>query len=288
MNRPLTVPLMLLVFLSSAAAAWPAYERRNEALQLYQEGLFQETGTGDLGAAQTLYRTLTEHYSDYRDIASVAWYHLGLVYEKQGRRQEAQVCFQTVSARYPDQALVLQQARQKLNVANKPAPTPSPTVPPATPQAVPEVPPAHIAAPASTPVAAPTPAPLPPTPWGVGVHYGGVHVQGRVSEQLWLEAEYHAVNPTRAFGLRALFPLDKKGTSSQSVTFLGGLEIDMLLENTPTVGYRVGGFAGVEWRPWSRLGVEADLGYFYVNTRSTRPGSIRNDPGVHIGTTYYF
>lgn len=88
--------------------------RRIQALRLYQEGLFQETGTGDLEVAFKTYQELALNYHDLPDVAAVAYFHMGLVLDKLGQEEEARVYFKLVKEKYPKQKTVIERIDIKI------------------------------------------------------------------------------------------------------------------------------------------------------------------------------
>jgi len=268
MKKLLLAICLLLSLLATAPAAWPAYERRNEALQLYQEGLFQETGTGDLASAEKIYTTLREHFEDYRDIASVAWYHLGLIYEKHGNIQEARRCFNTVTIRYPDQAILMKQAQFKLDQTRVLSP---PTVP-ATP--VPVAPMSAQQPAADVVSASPRPVPTQTGPkafvWEAGLNNHGLMAGGQITDRIVLETNIRFNPDFAGFDLRSRLPLEAWLLQPALIPYLG-LEGGLDFVSGSSSGYHTGFFIGFEFFFWSNLSLQADAGNYYFNSPGTSP-----------------
>jgi outer membrane lipoprotein-sorting protein len=83
------------------------------ASALYQEGLMKETGEGDLDAAIELYREIVSKHADTTEVAARAQLRIGMCYEKLGREQATEA-YQKVIERFPGEAEIVQQARERL------------------------------------------------------------------------------------------------------------------------------------------------------------------------------
>jgi tetratricopeptide (TPR) repeat protein len=244
-------------------AAAPSQERRAEALQLYQEGLFQETGSGDLDAAQTIYRSLISQYPDYRDVASAALFHLGLLNEKSGDLTEARKNYQKLLTQFPEQHAMAKEAKQRLTLLEKkfaevtlPVSAPAlqaPTLPalvPAVIQAAPLI---------------QAPEPLAGIKannqhyWGIGLHTWGVQAQYNfpTSEMVELRLQREANEPQ--LGVRLGMRLWTGG--ELPLGLYTGVESTLRFPGYAVKSYGVGAFTGCEWQITPFWGFRADVGY---------------------------
>jgi Tol biopolymer transport system component len=106
-RRVITAVLALaLVVVSSGYAQQTAEE-------LYQAGLYQEEVQGNLERAIDVYRQILEDFPNNRALGAKAQLHVGLCYEKLGRRQ-AQQAYQRVIDDYPEHRDEVLVARQRL------------------------------------------------------------------------------------------------------------------------------------------------------------------------------
>ncbi|MBN1594511.1 tetratricopeptide repeat protein, partial [candidate division FCPU426 bacterium] len=248
-------------------------------LQLYQEGLFQESGTGDLKMAAAIYLRILKEYTDYRDLSAVALYHLGLINEKAGDPEKARQYYQRVFASYADQQKIHAQAGQKLNhLAAGGQTTPQAKGPPA------EVPPPFAAA---VPSASPyTPARQPPR-FGVGLNVLGMHVRYRTDKNLQLEVLAHVRENAFLIGARSAFYADAF-SASWPLSFYGGMGCDWFLTPAHETKYKVGGFLGGEWALAAHLGAGIDFGYYYINQKQDNRLNISTKVGSNAYVTLYF
>lgn len=83
------------------------------ASALYQEGLMKENGEGNLDAAIELYRKIVSEHADTAEVAARAQFRIGMCYEKLGREQATEA-YQKVIERFPGEAEIVQQARERL------------------------------------------------------------------------------------------------------------------------------------------------------------------------------
>ena len=93
------------------AASAPALAENASAL--YQEGLMKENGEGDLDAAIEVYRKIVSEHADTTEVAARAQLRIGMCYEKLGREQATEA-YQKVIERFPGEAEIVQQARERL------------------------------------------------------------------------------------------------------------------------------------------------------------------------------
>jgi hypothetical protein len=295
------IPFIVLMIVIPAKSAFPGYERRSEALQLYQEGLFQETGTGDLAMAEKLYASILDGYSDYRDLACVALYHLGLVEEKLGDYTAAEAHFRKIAQNYIDQTAVASQARAKLLQLQQDHKTPErqpatahPPIPatvsaPVTIHAVPMTePPQGRPLPVAESAEKSAPAPENAVRFGLGFNRLGGQMRLDIGPRLQWEAKIQQADEYLVAGVRSAFRLDPVAPGLPVRPYTG-LEYDVILQGTDVAGgYRVGGFIGFELRAWDRVGIGADGGYFYQNLNGQDGKAIGTVLAGNFYMTYYF
>jgi hypothetical protein len=313
MRSVLIATLAGLLVLPQLAAA--DTERRSEALQLYQEGLFQETGTGDLAMARRVYSSILENYNDYRDVSAVVLYHLGLVQEKLGDYAAAESCFRKIIIGYVDQTAVVQKATFKLSQviqerslppgqvklqAEKetdlllPAVAPTPAATPmaaATPQ--PAKTPVAVAAAVKTPTPKATPAAKAqkdkPGYLGIGANLVGMQVRYLIpGKNILLEAKGQILDDGWLAGGRcALYFVPRSWYATLSPYV--GVEYDLVQRNDTGSGYRIGGCAGLEIFLGWHIGFAADCGYYYRNLPTgSGDRTIDNQLAGNAYFTYYF
>ncbi len=293
MLTKIMLAMLILPFLYPIAS-WASLERRQEALQLYQEGLFQETGTGDLNMAQQIFTNLIKDYKDYRDIAAVALYHLGLVHEKLGKYPAAKKYFQNLIRHYSDQKKLAQKAQSKLKQytaqqAKTACPSPSRKT---APQKI-------LTPPVREPL---SPKPKKPVPRrktgsptargkaGLGINYLGLHARYALKKDLQLEAKIRLRNlETHDFllGGRISYCFNPK-MHNFPLYLYAGCEIDGTFYNSGKTGYITGGFIGSEILVLKNVGLGADIGYFYGDFKHDLKNSVDTDIIFNGGITFYF
>ena len=101
----LTLLAGLLCMAAPLAAATPA--------ELLEEGLTAETAQGDLEAAMAVYQRILDEHPDAGATTARAQLHIGLCYEKLGRR-EARAAYESVIAHFPEEKEIVERARERL------------------------------------------------------------------------------------------------------------------------------------------------------------------------------
>ncbi|MEW6756017.1 MAG: tetratricopeptide repeat protein, partial [Candidatus Latescibacterota bacterium] len=94
---------------------------------LLEEGLTKETADGDLEAAIAVFRRIVQEHPEAGSVAASAQLHIGLCYEKLGRREAAQA-YEQVIAQFPAETEIVAQARERLSALQQAAATPRPEV----------------------------------------------------------------------------------------------------------------------------------------------------------------
>jgi Tol biopolymer transport system component len=85
------------------------------SLEIFQKGLYQENGSGNLEEAIKIYNSITNDGDVDRSLRANALLHIGLCYEKMGN-QEAQKAYQKVIDSYPEQTEIVKLANEKLSL----------------------------------------------------------------------------------------------------------------------------------------------------------------------------
>ncbi|MCD4812876.1 tetratricopeptide repeat protein [bacterium] len=254
-------------------------ENRSAALQLYQEGLFQETGTGDLKMAIEIYTTLIKKYSDYSDISAVGHYHLGLAHEKLGNYPAAKKHYQTITRLYGKHKNIIQQAQNKLKqlsrrTAKRKTPVRDPIPPlPDTPHS--QIPPVKSAAPSASGPQTKT--------WGIGINYWGLHARYRTPDRLQLEIKAQSRAEDLLLGVRGAFV-----SQTIPLAWTIGLEYDYVFNTAVTSKYITGAYVGGEISLTQHLGWGGDIGYYYLNTQINSQKIIAMETAATIYLTWYF
>ncbi len=117
MNPRRVITAVLALALVAAASGYA----QQTAEELYQAGLYQEEVQGNLESAIEIYTRILEDFPDNRAVGARAQLHVGLCYEKLGRRQ-AQQAYQRVIDDYPEHHDEVSVARQRLARLTVPVP----------------------------------------------------------------------------------------------------------------------------------------------------------------------
>jgi Tol biopolymer transport system component len=100
----------LVLLLALGAQMAPA----QSGYDLYQKALVKERAEGNVEEAIQLYQRIVREFAGNRALAAKAQFRVGLLYERLGRKAEAQRAFQTVVSEYDDQADVVRQAQARI------------------------------------------------------------------------------------------------------------------------------------------------------------------------------
>ncbi len=87
---------------------------------LFQKALVKERAIGDVEEALRLYQRIVKEFSGNHALAAKAQLRMGLLYDRLGRKADAQRAYQAVVSQYADQTNEAQQARAKIVVAAPP------------------------------------------------------------------------------------------------------------------------------------------------------------------------
>jgi Tol biopolymer transport system component len=105
---------MLIAIVSVLTFGVTAGLGQQSGYDLYQKALVKERAEGNIEGAIQLYQRIVREHGENRALAAKAQLRLGLLYERLGRKAEAQRAFQAVVSQYADQAEVARQAQAKM------------------------------------------------------------------------------------------------------------------------------------------------------------------------------
>ncbi len=109
----LTTVVLLLALGAGTALAQSGYD-------LFQKALVKERAVGDVEEALRLYQRIVKEFAGNHALAAKAELRMGLLYDRLGRKVDAQRAYQAVVSQYADQANEARQARAKIVVAAQP------------------------------------------------------------------------------------------------------------------------------------------------------------------------
>lgn len=262
--------IMLNIFLFLAAASLGLAknneaEIRAQALRLYQEGLFQEMGTGNLEMAFEIYTEIAEKYADFADIGAVANFHLGVLCAKAGEVKKAGEYFRNVLEKYPEQKNIIARIQPKMkelsksreniksakvtkskkNIASGRAAVGSVAQPDVLGKGS-KAPKRRIGR------------------HGLGLHNFGLHYRcafGAIDQNmLEINIDYPAGNMVLEGRLYTWFEPERKGIG---LFYNAGIAFGYQFDDYSQGRYLFGGLAGVEYRFARIWGIGLDVGYYY-------------------------
>lgn len=114
MQRSRFYILVALVFLSISLPVYIAFAQSQNPRQLFERARMLDESNQNLPEAIKLYSQVVKQAQEQRALAARAQYRVGLLYERLGRKAEAQRAFQAVVNQYADQSDVVRQAQAKL------------------------------------------------------------------------------------------------------------------------------------------------------------------------------
>jgi Tol biopolymer transport system component len=106
--------LRLLIITLLMAILWAGPVLAQSGYDLYQKALVKERAEGNLREAIALYQQVVREHGANRSLAARAQLRLGVLYDRLGRRAEAQRAYQAVVAQYSDQVEIARQAQAKV------------------------------------------------------------------------------------------------------------------------------------------------------------------------------
>ncbi len=110
----LAAVILLLALGAGTALAQSGYD-------LFQKALVKERAIGDVEEALRLYQRVVKEFSGNHALAAKAELRMGLLYDRLGRKADAQRAYQAVVNQYADQTNEARQARAKIVVAVAPS-----------------------------------------------------------------------------------------------------------------------------------------------------------------------
>jgi Tol biopolymer transport system component len=105
--------VLLLVLSAGTTLAQSGYD-------LFQKALVKERAVGDVEEALRLYQRIVKEFAGNHALAAKAELRMGLLYDRLGRKADAQRAYQAVVSQYADQTNEARQARAKIVVAAAP------------------------------------------------------------------------------------------------------------------------------------------------------------------------
>ena len=109
------------IALIAALAFGPAAFAEETPSAMLEKGIFQEETAGNLDAAVKVYKQIVDEANAARHAVAEAQYRLGVCYQKQGKKDEAQAAFRDLIAEYADEKDLVAKAQKELGEA-APAP----------------------------------------------------------------------------------------------------------------------------------------------------------------------
>jgi Tol biopolymer transport system component len=106
----LATVVLLLALGAGTALAQSGYD-------LFQKALVKERAVGDVEEALRLYQQIVKEFAGNHALAAKAELRMGLLYDRLGRKADAQRAYQAVVSQYADQTNEARQARAKIVVA---------------------------------------------------------------------------------------------------------------------------------------------------------------------------
>src|SRR6267378_6651998 len=110
MKRILMLATVVLLF---ALGAGPAFAQ-SSGYDLFQKALVKERAVGDVEEALRLYQRIVKEFSGNHALAAKAQLRMGLLYDRLGRKADAQRAYQAVVNQYSDQTNEARQARTRI------------------------------------------------------------------------------------------------------------------------------------------------------------------------------
>lgn len=116
MKTTTVIKLFALLGILVIANPEPAQAQKSE--EQFQKGLIKEEGEGSLLEAIDIYNDVVEDESAERSIRATALLHIGLCYEKLGKK-EAEKAYQKIISKFPDQTETVKVANEKLSLLSR-------------------------------------------------------------------------------------------------------------------------------------------------------------------------
>src|SRR5437660_6719975 len=106
----LAAVILLVAFATGTITAQSGYD-------LFQKALVKERAVGDVEEALRLYQRIVKEFAGNHALAAKAQLRMGLLYDRLGRKADAQRAYQAVVSQYADQTNEAKQARAKIVAA---------------------------------------------------------------------------------------------------------------------------------------------------------------------------
>src|SRR5438132_4142262 len=106
----LATAVLLLTLSAGTTLAQSGYD-------LFQKALVKERAVGDVEEALRLYQRIVKEFGGNHALAAKAELRMGLLYDRLGRKADAQRAYQAVVNQYSDQTNEARQARAKIVIA---------------------------------------------------------------------------------------------------------------------------------------------------------------------------
>lgn len=116
MKRILMLAAVVLLLALGAGTALA----QSSGYDLFQKALVKERAVGDVEEALRLYQRIVKEFAGNHALAAKAQLRMGLLYDRLGRKADAQRAYQAVVNQYADQTNEARQARAKIVVAAPP------------------------------------------------------------------------------------------------------------------------------------------------------------------------
>ena len=111
MNHRIT-PIMIIL-ISLLLGGYPSFSQTAE--ELLPKAIQLEEVKGELEKALEIYQTIVSEYPDNRPVAAKAYYHIGMCYEKLGKK-DAMKAYKQVIQNYGEQKEVVAKAQGRLSI----------------------------------------------------------------------------------------------------------------------------------------------------------------------------
>ena len=105
--------IMVILLLAGVSILFSSMIQQETAKELFEKALYLEETKGDLEKAIEVYKQVVKKFPDERATAAKSQLHIGLCYEKLGKR-EAQKAYEDVLTKYADQLEFVSKARERL------------------------------------------------------------------------------------------------------------------------------------------------------------------------------
>src|SRR6266536_3536265 len=112
--------ILLIVTVALLLAVGASIVHAQSGYDLFQKALVKERAVGDVEEALRLYQRIVKEFGGNHALAAKAELRMGLLYDRLGRKADAQRAYQAVVNQYGDQTNEARQARAKIVVAAAP------------------------------------------------------------------------------------------------------------------------------------------------------------------------